>query len=84
VSKVTLGCLAALICGLAGCEPVSTQTPNKEQDKYRIVWYPPHGIPTIWTTPHAPVADTYGFIFILADGRRVQVSGNVVIEEKYR
>jgi hypothetical protein len=84
MSKVTLGCLAAFVCGLAGCGPTGTQPPNKEQERYRIIWHPPHGMPTVWTTPHAPWANSYGFIFILADGRRVQVSGNVIIEEQYR
>lgn len=64
---------------LAGCERKrNDENPN---DKYHIRMRFEHRPDHVWTTPERPVADQYGFIIKLADGRQVRISGDIIITE---
>jgi hypothetical protein len=57
------------------------KTPKASTDKYRITQCFEKRMDLVWTTPHKPVADLYGFRFMLADGSEVRVSGDIIIRE---
>lgn len=64
---------------LAGCERKrNDENPN---DKYHITMCFEKRPDHVWTTPERPVADQYGFILKLADGREVRISGDIIIQE---
>lgn len=66
---------------LAGCSMEKVKTPQANNDKFRITLLFEKRMDAVWTTPYRPWADNYGFIFILADGREMRVSGDVIIEQ---
>jgi hypothetical protein len=74
-------CLSVLALLLVGCKFEKEKTANTGNDKYRITLYFEHRIDYVWTTPDRPWADRYGYVFMLADGREVRVSGQVIIEQ---
>lgn len=73
--------LVVLAVLLVGCRWEKAKTPELNNDKYRITLYFEHRIDYVWTTPNRPWADNYGYVFILADGREMRVSGHVIIEQ---
>lgn len=66
---------------LVGCNMEKEKTPHNSNDKYRITQCFEKRMDLVWTTPHKPVADKYGFIFLLADGSEVRISGDIIIQE---
>ena len=66
---------------LVGCRMEKVKTPEVNNDKYRITLLFNNRMDVVWTTPYRPLADNYGYHFILADGREMRVSGDVIIEQ---
>jgi len=66
---------------LVGCRWEKSKTPELNNDKYRITLYFEDRVDYVWTTPHRPCTDLYGYVFTLADGREMRVSGQVIIEQ---
>lgn len=73
--------LVVLALLLVGCRMEKVKTPEVNNDKYRITLYFEHRNDYVWTTPNQPLADRYGYVFTLADGREMRVSGDVIIEQ---
>ena len=66
---------------LAGCRLEQEKTTPVNNDKYRITLCFERRVDYVWTTPNRPWADNYGYVFILADGTVVRISGQVIITE---
>ena len=73
--------LSVMALLLVGCNMQKEQTPHNSNDKYRIIQCFEKRMDLVWTTPHKPVADKYGFTFMLADGSEVRISGHIIIQE---
>ena len=74
-------CLSVLALLLVGCNLEKEKTVNTGNDKYRITLYFEHRLDYVWITPYRPWSSDYGYVFILADGREMRVSGQVIIEQ---
>ena len=89
MSRVTLGILAAFVCGLSGCDQrAATLTHTESREPcWRIYYMPPteyRSWDRVWETRNTPVPLGSGYYFTTDSGRVVMVSGSVVIEQTTR
>ena len=69
---------------LVGCD-VAVRDCNQENNEkmYKVMLFPPHGPHEEWHTSRRPWPDGTGYVFRLDDGREIQVSGSIIVEQMY-